>query len=105
MAENSDKNLAAFKAKATGINLPCVTVKPQPQKKAVTTVKDAFTFPKADHDLIQQLISGLMVSGVSANKSEIVRAGLHALLTLSVEERVEIVNRIEKLPRGRSKSG
>lgn len=78
-------------------------IKPKANPEAVKTIKDTFTFPEVDHDMIAELIKDAMALGVGMNKSEIIRAGLHALSKLPDSEKTVVMNAIEKIPRGRKK--
>lgn len=78
-------------------------IKPKAKPEAVKTIKDTFTFPEVDHDMIADLIKDAMALGVGMNKSEIIRAGLHALAKLPDSEKAVVMNAIEKSPRGRKK--
>ncbi|WP_127471971.1 hypothetical protein [Thiomicrorhabdus aquaedulcis] len=68
-----------------------------PQK----TVKDTFSFPQKDHDLIHALCDKLLLNGVRANKSEVIRAALYSLNALSNEEMIGVVQSLERVQVGR----
>lgn len=72
---------------------------PQPEKKSL--VRDSFTFPVEDHDLIQKIIHRCLRQGVSVNKSETLRAALRLLDQLSDSELLEAFQVIEKIKAGR----
>lgn len=76
-------------------------IKPKAKPEAVKTIKDTFTFPEVDHDMIAELIKDAMALGVGMNKSEIIRAGLHALSKLSDGEKFSTLQSVEPTPRGR----
>jgi hypothetical protein len=70
--------------------------------KTQQVVRDTFSMPPADHDLIQELRQQLIQEhGVVLNKSEILRAGLHALQELPAEQRLAAAQSIETLKPGR----
>lgn len=71
---------------------------PEPHK---TVVRDSFTLPEDDYQLIDLLRQRCLKNGVSATKSEIVRAGMHSLNILSDEALIEVLQRIEKIKTGR----
>lgn len=81
----------------------------EPQKKPVeaagdesTRVKrDSFTMPAADYDQIAQLQKRCLKSELSVSKSEILRAGLFALSTLSEDELATLVSSLPKVKTGR----
>ena len=54
----------------------------KPHKLKARLVRDSFTMPQADFDLIGQLKSRALVFQRPAKKSELLRAGLQALLAL-----------------------
>ena len=72
--------------------------------KPVKTIKDTFTFPEKDHDMIADLIKEAMALGIGMNKSEIIRAGLYALTNLPDSGKLEVMQGIENTPRGRKKT-
>lgn len=102
-------NLSSFSARASalaeeqahGVKIERETHVKKP--KVVKTVKDTFSFPVADHELIGDLIATLLKNGVKANKSEIIRAGLHALNGLSQDELMDSLEGIDRIPVGRPK--
>jgi hypothetical protein len=63
--------------------------------------RDSFTMPASDYDLIAHLKERCLKAGVSANKSEVVRAGLTALAAMSDSDLLEFVRRLEKVKTGR----
>src|SRR5947209_15354710 len=46
-------------------------------------IRDAFTMPMADYELIEPLKERCMRAGIGINKSELLRAGLQALTRMS----------------------
>jgi hypothetical protein len=91
-------------------NVVAVAPKPvasKPAKKAITKVakeklvRDSFTMPKTDHRLLKVLKQRGIDFGVNAKKSEIVRAGLKALTTLTDEALKVVLGSIPKLKLGR----
>ena len=67
-----------------------------------STVRDAFSFPAADHARIAELRARCIAGGWSATKSEIVRAGLHALADLTDSSFQRTLDGLEKLKPGRA---
>ena len=67
-----------------------------------STVRDAFSFPAADHARIAELQARCIAGGWSATKSEIVRAGLHALADLTDSSFQRTLDGLEKLKPGRA---
>lgn len=64
-------------------------------------VRDSFTMPTADYELISLLKERCLKSGVHATKSEIVRAGLVALEKLSIKELKGAIESLNKVKTGR----
>jgi len=84
------------------------TAPPEPQEKPSdipgdeTRVKrDSFTMPTSDYEQIAQLQKRCLKSELSVSKSEILRAGLLALSTLSDEDLVALVAGLPKVKTGR----
>jgi len=63
--------------------------------------RDVFTFPISDLELIQELKLRCMKQGIEMNKSEIVRAGLHALEKMNIKELTQLASEVPKLKTGR----
>ena len=58
--------------------------RPQPREASRTpTVRDTFSFPQPDHQLLSELQGRCLADGFAASKSELVRAGLHALARMT----------------------
>ena len=64
-------------------------------------IRDGFTMPASDYSLIAQVQATSLQAGLSITKSEVLRAGLHALSTMSLTELKEVLNRLEKVKVGR----
>lgn len=77
---------AATPAKAKKVRAPAkrtpVVTAPERVKVKHKLVRDSFTMPQPDFDLIATLKKRVMALGHSAKKSELLRAGLHALTKL-----------------------
>jgi len=68
-----------------------------------SAMRDTFSMPPSDFALIETLRSAAAKEGRITSKSEIVRAGLHALRALQGHELVEVIDRLEKTKLGRKK--
>ena len=82
------------------------SVKPETQAKAAKpkaskVIRDSFTFPETDYQKISELKKTCLALGVNAKKSEILRAGLHALDSLDKDRLKDLISRIEKIKTGR----
>jgi len=67
-------------------------------------VRDTFTFPEKDYELIALCKTKLLYNKISTTKSEIIRAGLIILSKLSDYELVESIKLVEKVKTGRPKN-
>ena len=72
---------------------------PKPASRAVT-VRDTFSFPQPDHELLSELQGRCLADGFIASKSELVRAGLHALARMRPQALRQAVDVLEKLKPG-----
>ena len=77
----------------------------KPAKQRVRLVRDSFTMPEPDFALIGALKSRAMGAQREAKKSELLRAGLHALMALDSKALVAALGRLEPLKLGRPKKG
>ncbi len=69
--------------------------------KKQTMIRDSFTCPIKDYEIIDKTRLRLAKHGSIGNKAEVIRAGLIALDGMSDEDLVEIFSRVEKLKPGR----
>jgi hypothetical protein len=74
-------------------------------KQRVRLVRDSFTMPEADFALIAALKARAMAAQREAKKSELLRAGLHALMALDGPALVGALGRLQPLKVGRPKKG
>ena len=75
-----------------------------PQAKGALTIRDTFSMPQTDYDLIDSIKVRCMREGVGMNKSEILRAGLILLDKASTSDLVKAVSQVEKVRPGRRKN-
>lgn len=71
---------------------------PAPKERVI---RDSFTLPSGDYELIATIRQRCLKLAVNATKSEVIRAGLHILESLSDEELVQVIERLEKVKTGR----
>ncbi len=64
-------------------------------------IRDSFTMPEADYELIGPLKKRCMKAGIGVNKSELLRAGLRALTEMSDRELAQHVDRLVRIKPGR----
>lgn len=57
--------------------------------------------PSADHRLIRELQITFARCGILLNKGEVLRAGLHALRSMTPEDLADIAERVEHIKTGR----
>jgi hypothetical protein len=69
----------------------------------VKVVRDSFTMPQADYELIAVLKQKALKAGMHVKKSELLRASLQALSKLSAAQLKSAVARLEKIKTGRPK--
>lgn len=74
-------------------------------KQRVPLVRDSFTMPEPDFALIAALKARAMAAQRVAKKSELLRAGLHALMALDGAALVGALGRLQPLKVGRPKKG
>jgi hypothetical protein len=74
---------------------------PRPQNGTGKVVRDSFTIPGDEYELISKIKKRCMKAGVGANKSEILRAGLAALAAMDEKELAELFGRLTRVKTGR----
>ncbi len=84
----------------TDLELPIRLNGLQPEKKE-KVIRDSFTLPSSDYELIATLRQRCLTRAVNATKSEVIRAGLHILQSLSDEELIQTISSLEKVKTGR----
>ena len=72
-------------------------------EERVKVVRDSFTMPQTDYDLITLLKKRSLQSGFETNKSEILRAGLLSLNQMTEKDFLEKIQTVEKIKTGRPK--
>jgi hypothetical protein len=99
------KRSAAAKAAAPATTVK--TLKPpkiaKPPKLHRKPVRDSFTMPEADFALIATLKARALAGQRETKKSELLRAGLHALAALGAEQLVAALGQLEPVKVGRPK--
>ena len=71
------------------------------QKKGKNLVRDSFTMPIDEHQLIDQLKKRIRLLGGDVKKSELIRAGITLLNTLPNDALISAINAIPNLKTGR----
>jgi len=72
-----------------------------PRNGAGKVIRDSFTIPEDEYEMISRIKKRCMKAGVSANKSEILRAGLAALDEMSDRELAQAFRRLVRVKTGR----
>ena len=67
-------------------------------------IRDSFKFPELEYRTFDTLKSRCLAKGYTAKKSELVRAGLLTLASMTDEELLKCVSGVEKLKTGRPAS-
>jgi hypothetical protein len=71
----------------------------------VKVVRDSFTMPQANYDLIAALKQKALKAGLHVKKSELLRASLQALSKLTAAQLKRALSGLEKIKTGRPKKG
>jgi len=107
----SKKSLAAKSSEATETKETDETVEAEanpPAKKSkivkAKVIRDSFSFPEQDYLKISELKKTCLAEGIHVKKSEILRAGLHLLTQLNLDELKKAVDQVEKVQTGRPNS-
>jgi hypothetical protein len=95
------KPAAAAKRKPAAASKPPATAPAKPAKVKAKLVRDSFTMPQADFGLIAQLKERALGFKRPAKKSELLRAGLHALQSLDDAALRAALEALEALKPGR----
>lgn len=92
-------------AKAAKVKPPTEAVKPvkATKPKKMKLVRDSFTMPSFDYALIDTLKLNALKGKVVLKKSEVLRAGLHALAKLGSEQLIALVGTLAIIKTGRPK--
>lgn len=64
-------------------------------------IRDSFTMPASDYGLIPVIRKRCMKAGLGVSKSEVLRAGLKALESMSEKQLREVVSGLRKVKTGR----
>ena len=72
-----------------------------PSNGAGKVIRDSFTIPGDEYELISRIKKRCMKAGVSANKSEVLRAGLAALEAMPDRELTSLFGKLPRVKTGR----
>lgn len=103
--ETEEKQIEERFIKADGIFSPSLekTVITEIKKPLEQVIRDTFSMPKTDGDLITEVRLRCMRAGIDTTRSEIVRAGIRHIAQLPPDELCKLISRIEKLKPGPQK--
>ena len=73
----------------------------KPRNGADKVIRDSFTIPSDEYELISQIKKRCMKAGISANKSEVLRAGLAALEAMPDQELANLFGKLSRVKTGR----
>lgn len=93
--DNKIENLTPEKKDSKNSKLPIS------EPKAIKVIKENYTMPESDYQLLETLRKRFAARGNILSKSETIRAGLQALVILSDEELFSIATNLIKLKPGR----
>ncbi len=74
-----------------------------PARRDANAVRATFSFPPSDHALLGDLQARCLAASFQASKSELVRAGLHALAALPPDALREAIGTLNKYQPGRAR--
>jgi hypothetical protein len=105
-AKPATKAIAKAKPKATAAAKPAVAkTKPvaskAPKAKKPKLVRDSFTFPESEYQLIATLKQRALNAGREIKKSEVLRAGLAALVDMAESGLLKALDAVERIKTGR----
>ncbi len=75
----------------------------EPKKQRRNPVRDSFTMPEVDFALIAMLKDRTLSAKRMTRKSELLRAGVHALAAMPTADLIDSLDRLEPVVIGRSK--
>jgi len=97
----ANNNPAAKSVAATAKVVKAGKLPKADKPKKIKMVRDSFSMPENDYSQFAALKKRCLLAGVHVKKSELLRAGLLSLSTLSDSELVKVVGQVEILKTGR----
>jgi hypothetical protein len=94
---------AADRVLATSQRAAAVPSVKQSQSTSNRVVRDSFTLPTDDYELIAAIRQRCLGAAVNVTKSEVIRAGLQALMAMPDAKLLKQVSNVEKVKSGRPK--
>jgi hypothetical protein len=100
-SRDSARKEAAPKAKPAVEANDTTSKKAKKSSKKAKVIRDSFTMPQSDYAKIAELKQLCLKSGIPVKKSELLRAGLHALGKLTAAQLKTAMNGLDKIKTGR----
>ena len=100
------KQAPAAVAKPAAAPVATLVATPAPAVAAPThlkVVRDGFTMPQSDYDMLKALKIQCLASGLAVKKSELLRAGVQALAAMQTEQLIEKLRALPEIKAGRKK--
>lgn len=115
LAKPAARKTATVKAAPAKAPVAAKSGKKVPEKKnkksggkseaKIKVIRDSFTMPQNDYAKIAELKETCLKADMQVKKSELLRAGLHALGKLSVAQLKQTIAQMEQIKTGRPKKG
>lgn len=80
-----------------------VTVKKPKKEHKEKVVRDSFTMPQSEYQKIAEIKESCLKAGLPVKKSEVLRAGLKALVAMNAAQLKRALAGLEKIKTGRPK--
>ncbi|MBD2078353.1 hypothetical protein [Leptolyngbya sp. FACHB-17] len=80
---------------------PAPIVEKVEEKEQPKVKRDSFTIPVSDYEIIDTIRKRCLACALNVNKSEVIRAGLHALQNMTNTELIAMMESLEKVKTGR----
>lgn len=106
-APASKKSAQSTASKAAARQTPQTAKAPKAAKpaseKKPKLVRDSFTLPQADHELIKQCKKTALAAGRETKKSEVVRAAIQSFAALPAARQIAAYGKLQAIALGRPK--
>ncbi len=76
---------------------------PPPEEQKEKVVRDGFSMPRTDYEKFRTLKAVCLAGGLAVKKSELLRAGLHALEALPIPDLLARIQALPPIKAGRKK--
>ena len=89
------------KPKSVSENAKVKPVEKAPKREKIKLVRDGFTIPEDEYAQIAELKKRLLIQGIAAKKTEILRAALNYFFALSDAKVIQAVRKLPVIKAGR----